>query len=123
MDVAAHLGREYRVREEGPACPVFTDLAEGNLALDAAILPRRSGAYQWAERMGLLGKKATEKFVPAEVFRLTDQQIEQFVGRLWAGDGYVAGNDTDNYVPYYATSSERLAKDVQTLLLRLGILN
>jgi DNA polymerase-3 subunit alpha len=44
-----------------------------------------------------------------------------FLGRLWAGDGFI--NGPDNHVPFYATSSPQLATDVQTLLLRLGVLS
>ena len=79
----------------------------------------RSGAFHWAGRLGLLGKKATEKFVPADVFTLRDTDVALFLGRLWAGDGFIAG--PTQFTPFYATSSERLARDVQTLLLRLGI--
>ena len=78
----------------------------------------RSGAFLWAEGLGLLGKTAAEKFVPAPVFALPEEDLALFLGRLWAGDGFV-GSATQT--PFYATSSERLARDVQTLLLRLGV--
>ncbi len=83
------------------------------------IGPIRSGAFTWAGELGLLGKKATEKFVPAEIFELSDACLELFLGRLWAGDGFIA--NAKEHIPFYATSSARLAKDVQYLLLRLGI--
>jgi DNA polymerase-3 subunit alpha len=89
-----------------------------------AVLPRtkrRSGAYLWAERLGILGRRATEKHVPDEVFTLCDADVELFLGRLWSGDGFIA--NATNFTPYYATSSAQLARDVQTLLLRLGILS
>ncbi len=79
----------------------------------------RSGAFEWVEALGLLGKRATEKAVPAEVFALRDADLELFLGRLWAGDGFIA--NATQAVPFYATSSRRLAGDVQLLLLRLGI--
>src|SRR5207244_20839 len=47
--------------------------------------------------------------------------LELFVGRLWSGDGFLA--NATNFVPFYATSCEGLARDVQTLLLRLGIVS
>jgi DNA polymerase III subunit alpha len=87
-----------------------------------SVLPRtkrRSGAYVWAGRLGILGKRATEKHVPAEVFMLRDADLELFLGRLWAGDGFIA--NATNFTPFYATSSLQLARDVQTLLLRLGM--
>jgi DNA polymerase-3 subunit alpha len=52
---------------------------------------------------------------------MQDPDLDLFLGRLWAGDGFIA-NETQA-VPFYATSSAQLARDVQTLLLRLGIVS
>jgi len=98
----------------GPRRPI----AVGNTAL--AVSPRRSGAFEWARSLGILGLKATQKKVPEEVFSLCDEDLELFLGRLWAGDGFISGAGANN-TPFYATSSERLAYDVQALLLRLRI--
>jgi DNA polymerase-3 subunit alpha len=92
----------------------------GNAALQ--IAPARSGMYFWAQALGILGCKAAQKVVPEIVFTLFDADIELFLGRLWAGDGFIFGAGS-NQTPFYATSSERLAKDVQQLLLRLGIVS
>jgi DNA polymerase-3 subunit alpha len=91
----------------------------GDAASAVRTLPTRSGMFEWARSLGILGRKATEKTVPPAVFRLCDADVELFVGRLWAGDGFIA-NQTQA-VPFYATSSPALARDVQSLLLRLGI--
>jgi DNA polymerase-3 subunit alpha len=82
--------------------------------------PWRTGMYRWAESVGLIGQRATEKRVPTGLFELRDEDVALFVGRLWAGDGFIC-NET-NPTPYYATSSQGLARDVQTLLLRLGVM-
>jgi DNA polymerase-3 subunit alpha len=84
-----------------------------------ALAPRRSGMFEWAQALGILGRKATQKRVPSQVFRLSNDDLELFLGRLWAGDGFIA--NATNAVPFYATSSEGLARDVQLLLLRLGV--
>ncbi len=109
LEVRANTGRDTRLKSK----------AERESALALLDAPARSGVFVWAQRLGILGKKATEKFVPPAVFRLCDADIELFLGRLWAGDGFIA-NDALR-VPFYATSSRRLAEDVQHLLLRLGI--
>jgi DNA polymerase-3 subunit alpha len=81
--------------------------------------PTRSGAFRWAEKLGLLGKRATEKRLPATVFELPDSGVELFLGRLWSGDGFISNKK--QHIPFYATSSLNLARDVQLLLMRLGI--
>ena len=82
--------------------------------------PARSGMFEWARSLGILGKKATQKRVPEPIFLLRDEQLEIFMGRLWSGDGFISNHN--HFIPFYATSSPDMAHDVQELLLRLGIL-
>lgn len=72
------------------------------------------------KRHGLWHCGAAEKFVPDLIFRLGPEQIGLFLNRLYATDGsaWVSGNC---YGIEFATVSERLALDVQHLLLRFGI--
>ena len=53
------------------------------------------------------------------MFALAGEDIALFLGRLWSGDGQVGG--ARPHAPCYATSSAGLARDVQRLLLQLGI--
>jgi DNA polymerase III subunit alpha len=82
---------------------------------DRAVPP---GIVAWAERLGMRGKDARHKEVPAEAFTLRARQIGLLLSRMWAGDGHVNVKDRNLF---YATSSRRLASQVQHLLLRLGI--
>jgi DNA polymerase-3 subunit alpha len=79
---------------------------------------RFSGARIWAQDLGIIGKRATEKDIPEPLFRLPVGQIALFVGRLWSGDGSLGLEHT---TLYYETSSVRLADGLARLLLRLGI--
>jgi DNA polymerase-3 subunit alpha len=92
------------------------------LKLEPTDLPRRSGAFEWASQLDILGRKATEKRIPAPVFELCDTDLALFLGRLWSGDGFIASKG-HAIPPYYATSSRELADGVQTLLLRLGMVS
>ncbi|MCL5998362.1 MAG: replicative DNA helicase [Chloroflexi bacterium] len=83
-----------------------------------------SAVTDWLQGMGIWGKRSYEKFVPEKVFQQPREAIALFLRHLWATDGCIhltkAGT---RYYPtlYYASSSERLAQDVLTLLLRIGI--
>jgi DNA polymerase-3 subunit alpha len=79
----------------------------------------KSEAVEWIKRYCCLDyKKATEKFIPPFVFRLSSQQLAIFLGKLWNGDGCI---DKKRGVIYYATSSEKMACQIQNLLLRFSI--
>ncbi len=69
---------------------------------------------------GLMGLRSAEKFVPDAIFGVSDEQIARFLGVMYACDGRVYCSDRLAQIGY-TTISERLARDVQHLLLRLGI--
>jgi replicative DNA helicase len=72
------------------------------------------------KRHGLMGLRSGDKFVPDAIFGLGDQQLARFLGVMYACDGHVYCSDRLAQIGY-TTISERLAHDVQHLLLRLGI--
>ena len=78
---------------------------------------------EWLGRMGIFGLRSYEKRVPGVVFEQPAEVMAIFLRHLWATDGCIHASHGSNHHPtiYFATSSERLARDVQTLLLRLGI--
>ncbi len=83
----------------------------------------RSPVRMWLEALGVFGLRSHEKRVPAKVFRQSFKGVATFLKHLWATDGSVhISHGAGHYANvYYASSSETLARDVQSLLLRLGI--
>ena len=85
---------------------------------------KRNPIAAWLDTLGAFGHRSWEKRVPAEVFKQPADAIATFLRHLWATDGCIwlaRGDENRHPAIYYATSSERLARDVQSLLLRLGI--
>ncbi|WP_461013858.1 replicative DNA helicase [Streptomyces daliensis] len=82
---------------------------------------RRNPVAEWLDGMGLYGKRAHEKFLPERVQGLPDDQVRLFLRHLWATDGSVTVAKSGAVRVYYATTSERLARDLQQLMLRVDI--
>ncbi len=80
----------------------------------------RNPVVIWLHAMRVHGLRSYEKFVPECVFQQPPEEIACFLRHLWATDGTAWCNQRDATI-YYATSSFRLAGDVRSLLLRLGI--
>jgi replicative DNA helicase len=76
----------------------------------------------WLQELGLWGKDAHTKTVPAIIFRLERSQISLFLNRLFATDGWATVLPSGQSQLGYATVSEKLARQVQHLLLRFGII-
>jgi replicative DNA helicase len=78
---------------------------------------------QWLRELGIFGLRSHEKYVPEKVFAQPAASIALFLRHLWSTDGCVhLSHGKSHFVNiYYASSSIRLAQNVQSLLLRLGV--
>jgi replicative DNA helicase len=114
-EAAAHFGITPRRVEQGNWTHLYLPspyrLARG----------RHNPIAQWLIRLGLNGLRAPEKFLPAPVFALPDEQVRLFLRHLWATDGSVTTARSGAVRVYYATTSRRLAEDVLALLLRIDL--
>jgi len=77
-----------------------------------------NGALRFIEKSGLAHVRSRQKFVPAGVFALPRESIAAFLGALWDCDGHVS---RDVALATLSTTSWQLAREVQSLLLRLGV--
>jgi replicative DNA helicase len=82
---------------------------------------KRNPIAVWLESFGLFGLRSHEKFIPARISSLPRQQLALFIRHLWATDGSVTTLASGAVRVYYGTTSERLARDLQMLLLRFDI--
>jgi replicative DNA helicase len=89
-------------------------------APDRLARGRRNPLAAWLDELGVFDKRSHELFIPSPVFTLPREAVALFLRHLWATDGCV-WTDGSKATIYYATSSRRLAEDVQSLLTRLDI--
>src|SRR5580658_10436139 len=82
---------------------------------------RRNPIAAWLDSMDLFGLRSHEKFIPPHVFSLPQNQLALFLRHLWATDGSITVAKSGAVRVYYGTTSERLARELQLLLLRFGI--
>ncbi len=116
MELAAvEIGARWNARRRSPTNPNFEVLISGDRASGNPVT-------ELCRRHGIWGKRSDDKFVPDAIFRLGERDIARFLGILYACDGHVYATDRLRQVGY-STISERLARDVQHLLLRLGIVS
>ena len=83
----------------------------------------RNPVAEWLDRLGVFGLRAHEKHVPPQVFEQSQAGVALFLKHLWATDGCIhLSKEKKHYANiYYASSSERLAREIQSLLLRFSI--
>jgi replicative DNA helicase len=129
-------------RSVGVATSAVHHWTTGEVAPGAALLPRLSSigfeppkhpgsasihkngdnpVKQWLVEMGLWGKSAHEKRVPAVIFELPREKVALFLNRAFTCDGSIYVQNADQVGISYSTVNEGLARDMQHLLLRFGI--
>ncbi len=96
---------------------------KGQFTNESFIVPQESSLMQWLESIGVYGKLSAQKFIPNEIMQLEKEQIAIFLNRLFSCDGsiYRINNREKNWAICYASSSEKLIRQVQHLLLRFGL--
>jgi replicative DNA helicase len=75
----------------------------------------------WLRELGLWGKGAHGKSIPAPVFQLARPQLALFLNRLFATDGWASVLSSGQAQLGFCSVSEKLARQTQHLLLRFGI--
>jgi replicative DNA helicase len=93
--------------------------ADGAPASNAAA--RTNRMVGWLEDLGLWGKGAREKSIPAAAFTLRREQIALLLSRLFATDGWASVLGSGQPQIGYCSTSERFARQVAHLLLRFGV--
>jgi len=110
------IGARFHERRKFPTSTNFNAYLSG--PADSTGNP----VTELCRRHDIWGKRSEAKFVPDAIFGLSDAQIARFLGVLYACDGHIYASDRIRQIGY-STISERLARDVQHLLLRLGIVS
>jgi replicative DNA helicase len=76
----------------------------------------------WLKQLGLWNKNAHSKTIPPIIFKLPKAKVALFLNRLFATDGWATLLAREQCQLGYGTVSERLARQIQHLLLRFGII-
>ncbi|MFH1461009.1 MAG: replicative DNA helicase [Patescibacteria group bacterium] len=89
-------------------------------------LRNKNEVTEWLKSIGLMGKLAIEKEIPSFVFELNKKQLALFLNRLFSCDGSIyatQGLKRKSFGISYSSSSEKMIKQVQHLILRFGIIS
>jgi replicative DNA helicase len=87
-----------------------------------AAIDRENPLAQWLRDLGLWHKNAHGKVIPDIVFKLESAQLALFLNRLFATDGWATVLASGQSQLGFATVSEKLARQIQHLLLRFGVI-
>ena len=132
--VQTALGREIKVTLSHPFLTTsgwrpLVELSVGDLIAVPGVIPvfgKDDPPEDQVRALALLlageDKSAAEKDIPGSAYRYTQRKLALFLNRLFAGDGSVYIQPDNQAVISYRTVSPKLARAVQHLLLRFGII-
>ncbi len=101
------------------------DSTSGRFLKGTSIEHEKTKIRQFFEKHGVYNLLSKQKCLPSSIFQLTKNNIALLLNRLFSCDGsvYKPQKDQNYWEISYSSSSEKLAKQVQSLLLRFGILS
>lgn len=102
--------------------PGFTNTNPQIQAELTEAIENRNQLTAWLKTLGLWHQSSHTKFIPSIVFQLERSQLALFLNRLFATDGWATVLASGQAQLGYASVSEKLARQVQHLLLRFGII-
>jgi len=88
-----------------------------NRSIGLSSAKKGFGAKSIINSLGIVNSNSMDKEFPSWVFKLSNQQLELLLGTYFMGDG---GVEKDR-IPCYYSSSYVLIRQIQHLLLRLGM--
>lgn len=116
-------------KKEGPVRQHFQEISERmgcktvvfdkngqSLRVNAGTFHGQNRILELIKAWGLHGKKSAAKFLPEWVWELPDDQLVLLARSLFDCDGWLRETAAS-----YSTISERLIRDVEFLMLRIGI--
>ncbi|MEG4031697.1 replicative DNA helicase [Microcoleus sp. POL8_C6] len=123
-ELVAHLAREVFGDKINPRIKQEHDWYQVYLPASYSLAPNiKNQITKWLEQLEIFGLRSYEKFIPSLVFTQPQESIALFLRHLWATDGCIRTSKDNSHYPsvYYGSSSEKLARGVRSLLLKLNI--
>jgi replicative DNA helicase len=123
-ELVAHLAREVFGDKINPRIKRERDWYQVYLPASYRLAPNiKNQITKWLEELEIFGLRSYEKFIPSLVFTQPQESIALFLRHLWATDGCIRTSKDNSHYPsvYYGSSSEKLARGVRSLLLKLNI--
>ena len=96
--------------------------SKGQFTSQSKNIFKKRSIRELIERDKMFGLLATEKFLSDEIIQLKKEQLSLFLNRLFSCDGSIY-KVNDYWEISYSSSSNKLIKQIQSLLLRYGILS
>ncbi len=110
--------KKYSIRE-------FKRNSKGQFT-DNNIIYEKSSLIKWLNDLSIYGKLSAQKFIPEKIMKMKKELLSVFLNRLFSCDGSIYYKKTqtgETWQISYASSSEKMIRQVQSLLLRFGILS
>lgn len=132
LDVSPSLVTLWRKGICAPHKEVFETLCIALQATSAELAPQghetirwtgKNSLTAWLETLGLWQCSAHTKTIPTPIFTLPKTQLSLFLNRLFATDGWACVLASGQAQIGYTSVCEKLARQIQHLLLRFGIVS
>ena len=132
LDVSPSLVTQWSQGRCAPELEVYSALCKALNVTPEQLAPNgyesirwtgKNPVTAWLDDLGLWGCSAHNKTIPGVIFTLPKEQLALFLNRLFATDGWASVLASGQSQIGYTSVCEKLARQIQHLLLRFGIIS
>ncbi len=124
LSVKLSSENNYRVVNKGFKREISNDVRKNGKFSAGVRFNKQNAMKKWLEEIGCYGKKAAEKNIPQEVFRLPKPKLALFLNRFFSCDGTIYfDTNTNSWRASASSASEELARQLQHLLSRFEVIS
>jgi uncharacterized protein len=113
---------QFRVVNNNPKTIIKSNIRLNGKFGKGVAFESQNYLRDWLISIGAYGYNAIEKEIPKIVFKLNKQKTSVFLNRLFSCDGTI-WKEKNRFRIGYCSSSKKLIKQVQHLLLKFGIIS
>lgn len=113
---------QFRVVNKKPKQIIKKAIRKKGMFVNGTEFETQNYLRDWLIKLGVYGFGSTEKFFPKEIFKLNEQKTALFLNRLFSCDGTI-WSEGKRFRIGYCSSSEKMIKQVQHLLLKFGVIS
>ncbi|MFA5887623.1 MAG: LAGLIDADG family homing endonuclease [Candidatus Nanoarchaeia archaeon] len=96
----------------------------GRFGKGTSIEHKKKSIREFSEKTGMHNLLSAQKIIPEAIFKAKREPLKVFLNRLFSCDGSIYRLKRESsWEVSYASSSEKLIRQVQSLLLRFGVLS
>ncbi len=123
LEIKNHSKYTCRIVNTNIKRKIVINKRQKNKFTKGIVFDKKNKLRKYLENIGIYNKLAIKREIPQIIFKQNKKNLALFLNRLFSCDGSIYFEKPNRSIISYSTSSKKMILQVQSLLLRFGILS